>query len=455
MRLWEEFLKQLDVELGKQTVDFWLRTLKLQKQTANTLYFTAADSFQVLWFEEHVRPIAQTRFVDESGQQWHIQLKALKDEPAADEQLNKVKSRAKAKRAAATNASAPSLNITGDTLDPSATFSSIHEHEGNRLAWRVLKKLSSDPQAFISEGYNPVYLYGPTATGKSSLLMAAANQLKDANKSVLYVTGETFTQHVVRAIRLGMMQEFRRFYRGIDVLLVDGVEVFTHKAATQEEFFHTFNTLHVGAKAIVVSAKVAPKDLKGIEARLVSRFEWGLLLSLEPALSAEMDAILKLQAQRLNLNLGPIQAKVLTEHFAPDPSELTKALTALSIRCHRHKLTLKQLIPSQIHELLAGLKAQQIEQQLTAERIVQVVSDFYGITTKDLLGKGQQREFSLPRQVAMFLCREKLQLPFLKIAELFGRDHSTVMTSCKLIEKQRVEKNSRVASELPDLIQKL
>jgi chromosomal replication initiator protein len=446
MKVWEDFLKKLDLELGKRTVDFWLRSLKFKKKEPRRLFFTATDSFQVLWFEEHVRSIAEARLLREDGQKLSVVIEA-ESKCVAD-----ANSKLKNKRS---NSGAPTLDIRADPLDPSAHFDWIYEYEGNQLALRALKKLNESPEALSYDGFNPLYLYGPSACGKSLMMMATAHTLHSLNKKVLYVKGETFTHHVVQAIRLGLMQDFRRFYRGIDVLLVDGVEIFSHKVATQEEFFHTFNSLHVGAKAIIVSARVAPKDLKGIEPRLISRFEWGLLALIDSPLDYQLEKILKLQSLRLKINLKPAQSQVLLEHFASDTRELVKALATLNLRSHRHKLPIDSLSSEEICELLSDLKAMQSEKKLTADRIVQIVSDFYGITTKDLLGKGQQREFSLPRQIAMRFCREKLQMPFLKIAHFFGRDHSTVMTSCKLIEKMKLDHHSRLSSEFFAIEQKL
>lgn len=447
MKVWQEFLRSLDQELGEQTVDTWLRSLPVHVLQPDLLQIHARDSFQVLWFEEHVRPLAESRLVDESGKKWRVQI-------IASEQALPAQMAPKTRSKKPSLALAPKLELRTDALDPTAQFEKIIEHEGCNFALRAMKELAQDPARFVSDGFNPVYIYGLSGSGKSLLLMAMTQALQRDGKKVLYVTGETFTHHVVQAIRLGMMQDFRRFYRGIDALVLDGVEILSNKSATQEEFFHTFNALHVQEKPIIVAANVPPKDLKGIEPRLISRFEWGLMLPIELPSSKDMERFLKMQCDGLRLSLSKPQARLLIDEFGSTPGLLARSLATLSLRIHRQKIHLYTLQPHELLPFLQDIKNEQDANALSPEKIVQHVSDQYGVTTKDILGKCQRREFSLPRQVAMYLCREKLQMPFLKIASLFGRDHSTVMASCKLIAKYASEKNS-LAQELSIISQKL
>jgi chromosomal replication initiator protein len=259
--------------------------------------------------------------------------------------------------------------------------------------------------------------------------MATALELQKSGKKVFFVRAETFTEHVVQAIRLGQMIEFRKIYRDIDVLIIDDVHIFSKKTATQEEFFHTFNTLHTSGRLILLSANVAPPKLTEIEPRLVSRFEWGISLNVEVA---DRALILEKKATLWNLPLSSELKQFLLEKC---PKEPLLALQALVFRTKGETVT-----PEIAARLLKDLLAKEEENVLTADAIVKTLASHYGVTSEDLLGKSQMREYVLPRQMAMYLCRKKLKLPFQKIGELFGRDHSTVMSSVKLIEKNLKEK---------------
>jgi chromosomal replication initiator protein len=266
---------------------------------------------------------------------------------------------------------------------------------------------------------------------KTHLLTAIAQNWKSR---VFYITADAFTEHVVQAIRQGRMHEFRGLYRDIDVLLVDDVHRLGGRAATQEEFFHTFNTLHTLGKQIVLSSPVAPSKLEEIEPRLISRFEWGVVLSIEPV---NAEVLLRKKAAVWNVKLTDELCTFLAEKFPLNP---VLALQALVLRAPRNE----PLSVVAAQTLLKDLLAKQTENALTPEKVVKHLSTHFGITPEDVTGKSQMREFALPRQIAMYLCRKKLEMPFQAIGKFFGRDHSTVMSSVKQIEKAVEEKQVKV-----------
>lgn len=263
--------------------------------------------------------------------------------------------------------------------------------------------------------------------------MGAAIAMQKSGKRVFFVKAETFTGHVVQAIRLGQMQEFRKVYRDIDVLIIDDIHIFSRKNATQEEFFHTFNTLHTSGRLILISANVPPMQLSEIEPRLISRFEWGISLGLQ---KGEMKAILEKKTALWKLPCNEELIPFLLDKFPRNP---ILALQALALRSKGTHLT-----PLLAERLLKDLLAKEQENALTPEKIVKAIAAHYGITSEDLLGKSQMRECALPRFVAMYYCRERLKMPFQKIGELFGRDHSTVMSSVKQIQKAVEEKKETI-----------
>ena len=416
MQMWDQFLSQLDKELGIDTVDRWVRPLKLIRFDAANVYLEANDSFQISWFEEHVRPFCQ-KLVNNNGRPIRINLTS----PSKD-------------KAAPKESTPPPFIISPDPLDSEMTLENfIVSRPGNEMASKLIGEARKCP-------FNPVLLYGPHASGKTHLLMAAAALLREKGLKVFYAQATTFTEHVVQAIRKGAMPAVRAAYRSADALIIDDIHVFARKAATQEEFFHTFNELHTRNCPIFLSSQVPPAKMTEIEPRLVSRFEWGISVAIE---KEEWAPILEKKTKLWKLNCDPALIPFLVETFPTSP---LLALQALALRA-KDALRLDAKIAS---PLLRDLLAKETLNAWTPERIVKAVASHYGIRTTDILGKSQTREAAVPRQIAMFICRDKLKLPFQKIGEIFGRDHSTVMASVKQIqeglEKQKPELCEAVAS---------
>lgn len=398
MEAWHQFLSQLEQELGPDAVRKWIP--KLVRFDAANIYLEAADSFQSAWFEEHVRPRLKG-LLNNNQRPIKIHLGPEKKTPHQKE-------------------NSPRLSFSPDPIDPEMSLENFIPSAPNLVAYKLLTENSP---------FNPIYLHGPEGSGKTHLLMGAANALQKSGKKVFFVRAETFTGHVVQAIRLGQMQEFRKVYRDIDALIVDDVHVFSRKAATQEEFFHTFNTLHTSGQLILLSADIPPMQLSEIEPRLISRFEWGIALGLKPS---DPKAILEKKAVLWKMACSEEVIQFLLANFPKNP---ILALQALALRSKGAPLS-----PLLAERLLKDLLEKEKENLLTPEKIIKAIADHYGITSGDLLGKSQIREYALPRQVAMYYCREKLKMPFQKIGELFGRDHSTVMSSVKQIGKNIEEK---------------
>jgi len=374
MKEWNEFLATLDPELVKRY------PLKVVRFDAGNLYLEA-DGLTAAWFDEHVKPLLKN-FRNQNNRpiQVHLNAAGKKTNPAAQQ-----------------------LTFSPHPIDPSCTFANFVVFPGNAMAYKLL----SQPT------FNPIYLYGPKSSGKSHLLMALAS----TSKRAFYTTADAFTNHVVQAIRASSMQAFRKVYRDIDILLVDDIHQLSGRAATQEEFFHTFNALHTLGKQIVLSSSFPPSKLTDIEPRLISRFEWGIAMSLE---KAEPLQIVQRKAALWNLSLPNDVIHFLTQF--PDP---VQALQALVLR------TSGPITFPTAEKLLKDL----LQPKPTPEQIVKSLATHFGIKPEDILGKDQSRSSAFPRQIAMYICREHLKMPFQAIGKIFSRDHSTVMSSVKQLEK--------------------
>lgn len=442
MQAWETFLKSQAEELGEEIVAKWLRSLKVVRFDACNLYLEAADSFQALWFEEHIRKAVDQSLKNNNQKKIRVHLSVAQEKEAG-------------------NATAPMqqqelfspFQINFDNLDPYSTFETFISSKENELPIKLAQDLTGctagsqqkESSSLELGTFNPIFIYGPSGCGKSHLLMAIAKAFKDNKKNVLYAHADTFTQHVVSAIRLGEMRRFRQAYRKADLLIIDDIQIFSRKGATQEEFFHTFNTLHLQGAQIILSANCHPQQLQNIEPRLISRFEWGIVMEMEPLSTEACKHLLEQKCQNLNLQLDKNTLDFLIHAFPSGPKALSQALEAVVLRLHFEKRKNNTLLSeNDIRILLSDLLNLEKEREVTPEIILKAVASQFGIKTEDVKSKSQSREHAFPRQVAMFFCRNNLKMPYMRIGELFSRDHSTVMSSVKQIQKQVEERDPEV-----------
>ncbi len=430
MEAWRQFILEAKKELGSEAIEHWIGDLKISRFDAGNLYLEARDSFQVSWFEEQIRPLLRKGLLLNNNQRQikvHI---SVAGSPKKEDLKKPEEKRQEEKR----QEEPARLSIRPDPLDPHLSLEHFIPSSENLMAYKLMGELTH------SVPFNPIYLYGPKSSGKTHLLMGAAQALHKQGKRVFFVRAETFTHHVVQAIRLGHMQEFRKTYRDIDALIIDDIHIFSKKSATQEEFFHTFNNLHTLGRPILLSANAAPSFLKEIEPRLISRFEWGISVGME---KTDPKPLIEKKASLWNVRLSPEMIQFFLNRFS-DP---LFALQALVLRAKGAG----HFTPEIAERLLKDLLESEQKNALTFEDIIKLIAAYYGIRSEDLLGKSQTREFAAPRQLSMYVCREKLKLPYQKIGELFSRDHSTVMSSVKQIQKAIEEKSPDILNALATL----
>lgn len=405
MKSWEIFLNELEKEIGRETVERWLKPLQIISFDAANLYLSAENSFQIDWFEEHIRSRLKGKFLNNNYRPITVHLTTEKSKTLPPSRT------------------ADNFTIHSQTLDPEFTLETFIVRDENRLAHQLIKEIEK-------KTFNPLFIYGPSRSGKTHLLSAAAHLFEKKGVHFFFTSANQFTEHVVSAIRLQKMREFRKVYREIDVLIVDDIETLKGRAATQEEFFHTFNTLHTAGKQIILSAGCSTAELADIEPRLISRFEWGISL---PIGRIDPRPILEVKAAHLwDLNQAASLIEWLAISFPTDP---LSPFHALSLRTKGDLVTIDAA-----KILLKDFLEKEQEQILTPEKIIKTVAGHYGIRSEDLLGKSQTKEIATPRKAAMYLCREKLKLPFKKIGEIFDRDHSTVITSIDQIQKSGTDR---------------
>jgi len=450
MQAWDLFLQQQEKELGPETVQKWLRNLKILRFDACNLYLEAKDSFQILWFEEHMRGRVQTKLMNGNHKNIKVHISVINETSEIKKEKNQIKGSKEVKP--------HKFQLNFDELNPLCLFKNFVANQENQLTHKILCELAdlSNSSNTPLGSFNPIYLHGPSGSGKTHLLMSLTQSFRAQGYKSLYVRAELFTDHVVTAIRAGEMGIFRQAYRTADILLVDDVQVFSRKGATQEEFFHTFNTLHLEGKQIILSAHCPPQELQLIEPRLVSRFEWGVVLPLKSLQKGDIKNMLQAKAEALQFYLPPKIIDFLVETFTSNPKALIKAFEALVLRLHLDAHDSAQnLTLTTLKILLSDLLNEEQKSILTPSKIIQIIAEHFGIRSEDILGKSQTRECALPRQIAMHLCREQLKMPFMKIGDLFSRDHSTVMTSVKQIQKLLNEDHRDVTGALHAIMKKV
>ncbi|HEY2811226.1 MAG TPA: chromosomal replication initiator protein DnaA [Rhabdochlamydiaceae bacterium] len=438
MQAWEDFLKKQDSLLGKQTVDKWLRTLKVVHFDSGNLYLEANEAFHISWFEEHIRPLLKTQLSNNNFRPIKVHLNVTEASPVKADKKEKAP---------------PPFNYAPDALNPMATLDTFVTGSSNQVIFTLLTELASCAGDSVTLGaFNPLFIWGGSGSGKTHMLMALAHAFKKKGLLSLYARTETFTEHFVSAIRNSEMQRFRKAYRTPDVLLIDDVHLLARKDATQEEFFHTFNTLHTSGRQIILTANQPPSLLEEIEPRLLSRFEWGIALHLEKLSPKELLEVLKLRCEHLRFCLSKEVQDFLVESF-PQAHSLHRALEALILRAQLHGNALYQRQPHLIDktcakEFLNDLLEKERDNDLTPQKIIGAISAYYGIRNEDILGKSQVQECVAPRQLAMYMCRKELQLSFTAIGRIFSRDHSTVMTSVKNIQKRLDQQDRAIVGPL-------
>ena len=331
--------------------------------------------------------------------------------------------------ALAASEKSPSLgNIATHPFNPSFTFERFVVGSSNQFAAAAAEAVADRP----GKAYNPLYLYGGSGLGKTHLLHAIANRLKDTSLRVVYMTTEQFVNELINCIRRKQMDAFRQTFRGVDLLLLDDIQFIAGKERTQEEFFHTFNTLQSTGRQVVFTSDARPADIPGLEERLRSRFLQGLIADIQPPDLETRCAILREKARAIGRELPEDVVLFISRKVQNNVRELEGCLnrTIAYAQLKNSKLSV-DVVRMALFELLPD------ERATTSADIIRFVAQHYGIRVADLKGRSNRRSIALPRQVAMFLIRDILELSFPEIGKIFSKHHSTIMYAVDNVQKMR------------------
>ena len=429
---WQAALGQLQLEMPKAAYDTWVRDAELISASDNTFKIGVRNAYARDWLDSRLkstiaklltgtlnRPIEVEFEIKHSGES---AIKYSAEDPGEDINLSKP--------------TADNIPIQRITINNRYNFNNFVVGHSNRLAHAASLAVAEKP----AQTYNPLFLYGGVGLGKTHLLHAIGNLCQVQGLEVLYVSSEEFTNDLITAIRNHTTQAFREKYRRIDVLLIDDIQFIAGKESTQEEFFHTFNTLHGQNKQIVMTSDRPPKAMVTLEERLRSRFEWGLAADIQPPDFETRVAILQSKAERMGYSLPDSILDDIAHRFQTNIRELEGAMTRIMAYADLRGMVLDEnLVEYALADLMPASK------EIEPEQILKTIAQEYGVSLEELLSHSRSQRIAFPRQIAMYMLREESDLSLPKIGEILGgRDHTTIMYGHeKITDLLETDKNLR------------
>ncbi len=428
---WQELKKSIQKKLNKQHYSTWIEPIQFDEIENNSVNISVSNKFIKDWIEKNYKELILTESQKILSNIDDVIIKTDKTIKKIHKKENEQKDEIKS----------DSINKNSN-INPEYTFAKFISGSSNQFASAAAMAVANNPATI----YNPLFIYGGVGLGKTHLINAIGNEIIKNNKTikVSYYSSEKFTNELINSIRYGKMDEFRNKFRSIDVLLIDDVQFIAGKERTQEEFFHTFNSLYESHKQIVVTSDKFPKEIPGLEERLRSRFEWGLIADIQPPDIETKQAILEAKAELNNILLPQEVALFLSNSVISNIRELEgylirigaySSLTSTPISIEMAKNILKDIIVES-------------NKELTIEDIQKKVSNHFNIKISEIKSSKRVKNLVIPRQIAMYLCRQLTSCSYPEIGDHFGgKDHSTVIHAIKKIEKN-IENDSYLRSTI-------
>ncbi len=420
--LWEEALSAIRSRISRQSFEAWFRPLALGPVENHRIHVLLPNRFFKEWFEEHYLGLLRSALEDLMFTKVEVVLLLPEKEATPGAVVPEEPAQRRASRRA---------RDTASHFNPKYSFESFVVGSSNQFAHAASLAVAEQ----LSKAYNPLFIYGGVGLGKTHLLHAIGHLAlqRDSRIKVSYVSSEKFTNDLINSIRFDATVEFRNRYRSLDLLLIDDIQFIAGKERTQEEFFHTFNDLYDSSKQIIISSDSLPREIPTLEERLRSRFEWGLIADIQPPDLETKAAILRKKAQAEGVRLPDEVSLFIAKHAKYNIRELEGSLVRLVAHA---SFTGREVSLELAQEVLRDLTKEQ-QRLPTIPSIQKAVAEFYGVRVDDLRSRGRNKSIVLPRQVAMYLCREIVKASLPDIGEGFGgKDHSTVIHSCEKVKRK-------------------
>ncbi|CAM4503834.1 MAG: Chromosomal replication initiator protein DnaA [Legionella sp.] len=451
--VWQKCLGLLQDEYSAQQFNTWLRPLQAHTEEQR-LVLLAPNRFVVDWVKKHFFSRIEElikQFCGDEIKSISIEI-GSKSSVAVDSSTTIVSASDNKAISSSTETlvakSAPkkAVDYKSSHLNKKFLFESFVEGNSNQLARAASMQVAERP----GDAYNPLFIYGGVGLGKTHLMHAVGNEIlrNNPDAKILYLHSERFVADMVKALQTNSINEFKRFYRSLNALLIDDIQFFAGKDRSQEEFFHTFNALLEGQQQIILTSDRYPKEIEGMEERLKSRFGWGLTVAVEPPELETRVAILISKAEQSNIELPYEVAFFIAKRIRSNVRELEGALRRVIANAH---FTGKPITIEFVHEALRDLLALQ-DKLVTIENIQKTVAEYYKVKVADILSKRRSRSIARPRQMAMALAKELTNHSLPEIGDHFGgRDHTTVIHACRKV-KELVQDDSDFAEDYKNLM---
>lgn len=448
MAIWPLCLERLQEELPQSDFYMWLRPAEVE-EGVDFLRLLVQSKYHVRHIKEKYMARIRELAVDLSqGRVSDVQLEVGTLSERKQQAPLPPRTAVTASLPQAAAAEAPPRLVS--KLNPLFTFENFVSGKSNQLAFAACRQVAENPG---NSSHNPLFIYGPTGLGKTHLMHSVGNAVLKDNPAarILYITSERFVADYVAALQRDQMNEFKRLYRSLDLLFIDDIHFFAGKTSTQEEFFHTFNSLLEGSRQVIFTSDKFPKEINNLDDRLKSRFAWGLTLQVEPPELETRVAILMKKAEQSGIALPQQAAFFIAQHVQANVRELEGALNkVIATSRFQGRPVDMELVRESLKDVLA-VRAKQIN----VENIQKVVAEYYRIPLRELTGKKRNRSYARPRQVAMALSRELTAHSYPEIGQAFdGRDHSTVIHACEKIDELK-KSDPNMAEDYTNLLRLL
>jgi len=437
LKFWQQCLERLQDDLPTKQFNTWIRPLQVEVEE-DELILLAPNNFVLDYIQDNflAKIITILQDIGCINPKVHLAVGSLK------RTVEKTEALTKQKKIPARSSQTPILNYLNKTF----TFENFVEGKANQLARAAALQVAKNS----GKAYNPLFIYGGVGLGKTHLMHAIGNMILEQNPraNVLYLHSERFVADMVKALQRNSINDFKKFYRSLDALLIDDIQFFAGKERSQEEFFHTFNALLDAEQQIILTCDRYPKEISGLEERLKSRFGWGLTIAIEPPELEMRVAILKSKAELSQIDLPNDVAFFIAKHIQSNVRELEGALKRVIANSH---FTGQPITLDFAREALKDLLALQAK-LVTIDNIQKMVAEYFKIKIADLLSKRRNRSLARPRQIAMTLAKDLTNHSLPEIADSFGgRDHTTVMHACRTI-RTLVTSNANLAEDYRNLM---
>lgn len=452
---WQHCLRRLGGDIPQQQFNTWIRPLQAQ-WCESGLTLAAPNRFIRDFVVERYVPMISAYLMDVvSPAVAQVSVIVAGDAASPPKPLQPVGrpsqgAAPKIQTAVPSSSRAPAAALVSSSrLVEGYTFERFVEGKSNQLALAAAQQVAEHPGA----SYNPLFLYGGVGLGKTHLMHAVGNAMRRQNPDakIVYLHSERFVADMVKALQLNAINDFKRFYRSVDALLIDDIQFFANKDRSQEEFFHTFNALLEGGQQMILTCDRYPKEMEGVEERLKSRFGWGLTVAVEPPDLETRVAILMKKAEQSHIALAPDAAFFIAQRIRSNVRELEGALKRVIASAN---FTGRPFDIELIKDSLKDLLALQ-DKQVSLDNIKRKAAEYYKIKVADLMSKRRNRSVARPRQVAMALAKELTQHSLPEIGDAFGgRDHTTVLHACRKIKELR-DTNSDISEDYQNLLRSL